>query len=82
MNLTKTTKKRFLSDVRGFCFDSFSFCYKKIIYVVVAVDLLLVVVVALAVTEVLVVAAASAAVAVAVVVHAPILIRFEAAAGM
>ena len=70
-----------MSDVRGFCFDSFSFCYKKIISAV-AVDRLLVVVVALVVTEVLVVAAASAAVAVAVVVNAPILIRFEAAAGM
>ena len=72
-----------MSDVRGFCFDSFSFCYKKIISVVVAVDRLLVVVVALAVTEVLVVgaaSAASAAVAVAVVVKAPILITFEAVA--
>ena len=71
-----------MSDVRGFCFDSFSFCYKKIISVG-AVDRLLDVVVALVVTEVLVVGAASAAsVAVAVVVNAPILIRFEAAAGM
>ena len=71
-----------MSDVRGFCFDSFSFCYKKIISVV-AVDLILDVVVALVVTEVLVVgaaSAASAAVAVAVVVKAPILITFEAVA--